>query len=406
MANGKFVVKTADGGYRASAGGAGAAEPFRMQATALGRYLLYGAKQDFMAVGKPPPVSVPAPAPGTPLPVPGLPVAALRRRRRPRAERARAERGRQLARGRRRRRVRRRAPAAGGQVLAVDGAGTLVLRDAAPRGPPRFAFVSRGGCPEYPESEVDVSGDAYEGSSPVGRGRAAWSTRTSTGWPSSSSAAAPLRPARGTRTAWPRRWSTARTTSPAAPVRRLENVLSTATRRAATTPSAGRRSRTGRDVADPRAELLQVGRARAARRAAVLVNLLVDNAVLCEIYPLKQNWCDEMDAVRLQARRTRELEDYIDAQNGGPGKGWFRIVDRPVRGPARDQRGQARGRPGDRGLPAVRLRPRHGAPSATAQQIDRRLDEVCDLGVRDLELVNKFDNALSGVAGDPAPPGS
>ena len=48
-ATGKFVAKAADGGYRASADGAGGAEPFRMQATALGRYLLYGAKRDFMA---------------------------------------------------------------------------------------------------------------------------------------------------------------------------------------------------------------------------------------------------------------------------------------------------------------------------------------------------------------------
>ena len=33
-------------------------------------------------------------------------------------------------------------------------------------------------------------------------------------------------------------------------------------------------------------------------------------------------------------------------------------------------------------------------------QIDAQLDEVYELGVRDMELVNKFDNALAGVAGD------
>ena len=61
----------------------------------------------------------------------------------------------------------------------------------------------------------------------------------------------------------------------------------------------------------------------------IFVNLLVDNAVLCELYPLKRNSCNEMDGVRLQAKRLHELEDYIDAQNGGPGKGWFRIVKDP-----------------------------------------------------------------------------
>jgi hypothetical protein len=41
-----------------------------------------------------------------------------------------------------------------------------------------------------------------------------------------------------------------------------------------------------------------------------------------------------------------------------------------------------------------------GQPECTAEQIDTRLKEVYDLGVRDMELVNKFDNALGGVAGD------
>jgi hypothetical protein len=39
-------------------------------------------------------------------------------------------------------------------------------------------------------------------------------------------------------------------------------------------------------------------------------------------------------------------------------------------------------------------------PTCTQQQIDDGLDELYDLGVRQLELVNKFDNGLTGVAGD------
>src|SRR5690606_9119953 len=39
-------------------------------------------------------------------------------------------------------------------------------------------------------------------------------------------------------------------------------------------------------------------------------------------------------------------------------------------------------------------------PRCTADQIDSRLDDAHDMGVRQMELVNKFDNALSGVAGD------
>ena len=39
-------------------------------------------------------------------------------------------------------------------------------------------------------------------------------------------------------------------------------------------------------------------------------------------------------------------------------------------------------------------------PDCNKDDIDRQLDEVYKLGVRDMELVNKFDNALAGVAGD------
>ena len=40
------------------------------------------------------------------------------------------------------------------------------------------------------------------------------------------------------------------------------------------------------------------------------------------------------------------------------------------------------------------------APTCTKAQIDQRLDEVHREGVRDLELVNKFDNGFAGVAMD------
>jgi hypothetical protein len=39
-------------------------------------------------------------------------------------------------------------------------------------------------------------------------------------------------------------------------------------------------------------------------------------------------------------------------------------------------------------------------PHCTAADIGKRLDEVYDLGVRQMELTNKFDNALTGVTGD------
>jgi hypothetical protein len=132
----------------------------------------------------------------------------------------------------------------------------------------------------------------------------------------------------------------------------------------------------------------------------VFVNLFVENGVLCELYPIKRNSCDEMTSVRLQARRIRELENYIDAQSGGPGKGWFRIVTSPFEARRVINQGKLAV---VQGIEISRLfgcRIRNEVPQCDRRSIDRQLDEVYRLGVRDMELINKFDNALGGVAGD------
>ena len=58
----------------------------------------------------------------------------------------------------------------------------------------------------------------------------------------------------------------------------------------------------------------------------MLVNDLVTNGLLCSINPRTDQSCDEMTAIRLQAQDTYDLQAYVDAQYGGPGRGWFRIV--------------------------------------------------------------------------------
>ena len=132
----------------------------------------------------------------------------------------------------------------------------------------------------------------------------------------------------------------------------------------------------------------------------MFTNLLVDNNQLCKVYPYKRNSCNEMDGVRLQAKRIRELERYIDAQSGGPGEGWFRIVTDPFEARRVINEGKLAvilgievSVPLDCGLTLDQ-------PRCDLSDVDKGLDEVYDLGVRQMELVNKFDNAFSGVAGD------
>lgn len=132
----------------------------------------------------------------------------------------------------------------------------------------------------------------------------------------------------------------------------------------------------------------------------LFTNLLVDNHALCTIYPLKKNSCNEMDGVRLQAKRIHELERYIDAQSGGPGEGWFRIVTDPFQAREIINQGKLAIILGIEVSIVLDCGVTRDAPKCTEAQIDERLDEVYDLGVRQMELVNKFDNALSGVTGD------
>ncbi|AJE82409.1 putative secreted protein [Streptomyces albus] len=132
----------------------------------------------------------------------------------------------------------------------------------------------------------------------------------------------------------------------------------------------------------------------------VLVNDLVTNGLICTVYPFKDRGCDEMDSIRLQARKTYELQDHIDAMYGGAGKGWFRIVT---------DAGQAR-EVIEQGKLAVVLGVETSEPFGCKQvlgvakcqqaDIDRGLDELYDLGVRSMFLCHKFDNALCGVRFD------
>ncbi|WP_018655508.1 membrane dipeptidase [Actinomadura flavalba] len=137
---------------------------------------------------------------------------------------------------------------------------------------------------------------------------------------------------------------------------------------------------------------------RAGQR--VLVNQLVANRVLCEIYPLKKNACDEMDSLRLQAKRTREMEAYIDRRAGGPGKGWFRIVESPEQARQVIQQGKLAVVLGVEASEPFGCGLSNGAPRCTEAQIDKGLDELHALGVRSMFVCHKFDNALCGVRFD------
>ncbi|KRF12321.1 hypothetical protein ASG90_15170 [Nocardioides sp. Soil797] len=137
---------------------------------------------------------------------------------------------------------------------------------------------------------------------------------------------------------------------------------------------------------------------RAGQR--IFVNLLVENGKLCQIYPMKKNSCNDMESAKLQAKDMRAMERYIDAQYGGPGKGWYRIVTSPEQARKVINQGKLAVVMGIEVSIPFGCTMKLDIPQCDRGAIKRQLDDLYDIGVRQMELVNKFDNALSGVAGD------
>ncbi|HKO36837.1 MAG TPA: Coagulation factor 5/8 type domain-containing protein [Solirubrobacterales bacterium] len=132
----------------------------------------------------------------------------------------------------------------------------------------------------------------------------------------------------------------------------------------------------------------------------IMVNDLVENVALCEIYPLKHNSCDDMTSVRLQYRRIHELQDFIDAKSGGPGKGWFRIVRDPFEARRVINEGKMAVVLGIETSEIFGCGGSEQLPRCTREQIVAGLDEIERMGVASFFPIHKFDNALGGVRFD------
>lgn len=133
----------------------------------------------------------------------------------------------------------------------------------------------------------------------------------------------------------------------------------------------------------------------------IFTNLLVNNRVLCDLYPLKSESCNDMDTIRKQAAQVHEMQDYIDAQYGGPGRGWFRIASSPEQVRRIAAEGKLAVTLGVETSEPFGCKIVNEVPQCTAADIDRGLDEVYAMGVRQMVVTHKFDNAFGGVRFDP-----
>jgi microsomal dipeptidase-like Zn-dependent dipeptidase len=132
----------------------------------------------------------------------------------------------------------------------------------------------------------------------------------------------------------------------------------------------------------------------------IMVNDLVENVALCEIYPIKHNSCDGMESIRLQHRRIHELQDFIDARSGGPGQGWFRIVRDPFEARRVVNEGKLAVVLGIETSEVFGCGGSEQMPRCTREQIVAGLEEAERMGVASIFPIHKFDNALGGVRFD------
>ncbi|MBV6726369.1 hypothetical protein [Nocardioides daeguensis] len=294
----------------------------------------------------------------------------------------------------------------GSFTLQIDGAGALVAQGGTlttGASGTVFRVALAGGCPEYPEADINVTGEPFGGAAPYQEVRGFVDAHTH------GMAFEFL----GGKVHCGRPWH--EYGAPYALVDCADHTVTGGKGALLESVLSGKPSHdpvgwpTFKDWPAPESLTHEGTYYRWLERAwrggqRLFVNLLVENNKLCQLYPLKKNSCDDMTSIRLQAKDMRTMQDYIDAQFGGPGRGFYRIVKDPFEARRVINAGKMAVVMGiETSIPfgcTYKTLLGRDFPACTSAEIDANLDEMQALGVRQMELVNKFDNALAGVAGD------
>jgi microsomal dipeptidase-like Zn-dependent dipeptidase len=130
----------------------------------------------------------------------------------------------------------------------------------------------------------------------------------------------------------------------------------------------------------------------------LVVAQTVEDEPLCRIEPLRSHSCDETATIRLEVRRLRALQAYIDAQSGGPRRGWFRLVYSPRQARRAIMRGKLAVLIGVESSNPFGCRLENGQPKCKQSDIDRGIGLLKGFGVRSIFPAHWVDNALAGAA--------
>jgi hypothetical protein len=130
----------------------------------------------------------------------------------------------------------------------------------------------------------------------------------------------------------------------------------------------------------------------------LVVAQAVEDQPLCEIVPRRSHSCDETETIATEVRRLRALQDYVDAQSGGRGRGWFRLVYGPAAARRVIERGKLAVIIGVESSDPFGCSERGGRPNCDRADIDRGIARMRRLGVRTMFVAHWVDNALAGAA--------
>ncbi|HEY2636206.1 MAG TPA: Coagulation factor 5/8 type domain-containing protein, partial [Solirubrobacteraceae bacterium] len=363
LVHGCYAVRTA-GSSADVAGG-----PFRMQATALGRYLLYSPARTFLADGV---------QGGGLLPDLGLPAVGGG--------------GIGLA----------TAPSPAAEWAVTGSPGALSMQNIKTGRKVGVTFTSAGGCATYPEADIDATGKPFSGPSPQGAVRGivdAHAHITAFEFLGGDfHCGRPWAPY-GAPFALPDCASIQGPQGSAAPV---QNFLDYG---APEHPHDTVGWPTFKDWPGPDKLSYEGDYYTGVKRAwlgglRIFVTDLVDNEALCTVMPMKHNPCNDMDSVRLQDKDLTELQNYIDAQSGGPGKGFFRLVSNPFQARKVISQGKLAVIEGIEVSRIFGCGENNGVSQCSKADVDRGLDELKARGITTFFPVHKFDNAFGGTKMD------
>jgi microsomal dipeptidase-like Zn-dependent dipeptidase len=131
----------------------------------------------------------------------------------------------------------------------------------------------------------------------------------------------------------------------------------------------------------------------------LVVAQTVDDQPICEIVPNKNpGGCDETRSIKRQITTLKTLQTYVDAQSGGIGKGWFRLVYSPAQARKVIESGKLAVIIGIESSDLFGCSLKGTKAQCSRRDVDRGIRTYRRLGVRGVFVAHWVNNAFSGAA--------